>query len=178
MNYEVKKQIIDKIKEYDRIMLFRHVRPDGDCMGATKGMKRILQLSFPEKEILLIDSELPQYLAFMGPDDEPVENELYKDALGIVLDTASESRISNKNYRLCKELIKRNVDVCKLVCKLAYDRDYAVDLASPGFLCLVIEKEGSEHKICSFITLHLLPGPSKFRHFGALHRAFFISRNL
>ena len=106
MNYEIKKQILDKIKEYDRIMLFRHVRADGDCMGATKGMKRILQLSFPGKEILLIDSELPQYLAFMGPDDEPVADELYKDALGIVLDTASEARISNKNYKLCKELIK------------------------------------------------------------------------
>ena len=66
MNYEIKKQILEKIKKYDRIMLFRHVRPDGDCMGATKGMKRILQLSFPQKQILLIDSELPQYLAFMG----------------------------------------------------------------------------------------------------------------
>jgi phosphoesterase RecJ-like protein len=106
MNYEIKKQILDKIKEYDRIMLFRHVRPDGDCMGATKGMKRILQLSFPQKQILLIDSELPQYLAFMGPDDEPVDEALYADALGIVLDTASEARISNKNYKLCKEVIK------------------------------------------------------------------------
>ena len=56
MNYEVKRQILDKIKEYDRIMLFRHIRNDGDCVGATKGMKRILQLTFPEKEIYLIDA--------------------------------------------------------------------------------------------------------------------------
>ena len=54
MNREVKQQILNKIKEYNRIMLFRHVRNDGDCVGATKGMKRILQLSFPEKEIYLI----------------------------------------------------------------------------------------------------------------------------
>ena len=106
MNYEIKKQILEKIKEYPRIMLFRHVRNDGDCVGATKGLKRILQLSFPEKEIYLIDQDTAQYLAFMGPEDEPVEEALYEDALGIVLDTASEARISNKNYKRCKELIK------------------------------------------------------------------------
>ena len=106
MNYEVKKQILDKIKEYNRIMLFRHVRNDGDCVGATKGMKRILQLSFPEKEIYLIDADKAQYLEFLGPEDEPVEDEVYTEALGIVIDTASEARISNKKYTLCKELIK------------------------------------------------------------------------
>ena len=106
MNFEIKKQILNKIKEYDRIMLFRHVRNDGDCVGATKGMKRILQISFPEKEIYLIDEDTAKYLEFMGPEDEPVADELYADALGIVIDTASEARISNKKYALCKELIK------------------------------------------------------------------------
>ena len=30
MNHEIKTQILNKIKEFDRIMLFRHVRTDGD----------------------------------------------------------------------------------------------------------------------------------------------------
>lgn len=102
----VKEQIFQKIKEYDRIMLFRHVRNDGDCVGATKGLKRILQLTWPEKEIYLIDGDTAKYLEFMGPEDEPVDDVLYADALGIVIDTASEARISNKKYTLCKELIK------------------------------------------------------------------------
>ena len=106
MNREVKQQILNKIKEYDRIMLFRHVRNDGDCVGATKGMKRILQLTFPEKEIYLIDTDLAKYLEFMGPEDEEIPDEMYAEALGIVIDTASEARISNKKYTLCKELIK------------------------------------------------------------------------
>jgi phosphoesterase RecJ-like protein len=42
----------------------------------------------------------------MGPEDAPVADELYADALGIVIDTATENRISNKKYTLCKELIK------------------------------------------------------------------------
>ena len=106
MNTEVKKQIFNKIKEYDRIFLFRHVRNDGDCVGATKGMKGLILATWPEKEVYLIDTDTAAYLEFMGPEDEPVDKELYKDALGIVLDTASEARISNKNYKLCKELIK------------------------------------------------------------------------
>ena len=106
MNTKVKKKILQKIKEYDRIMIFRHVRNDGDCVGATKGLKRILQLSFPQKEIYLIDKETAEYLAFMGPEDEDVADEIYESALGIVVDTASEARISNKKYKLCKEVIK------------------------------------------------------------------------
>ena len=106
MHKEVMEKILQKIKEYDRIMIFRHVRNDGDCVGASKGLKTILKLTYPEKEIYLIDQDTAAYLEFLGPEDEPVPEEMYKDALGIVVDTASEARISNKNYKLCKELIK------------------------------------------------------------------------
>ena len=106
MNYEVKKAILDKIKEYSTICIFRHIRNDGDCVGATKGMKALLQASFPEKKILLIDSDQAKYLAFLGPEDEEVADEVYADALAIVLDTATSNRISNKKFELCKEIIK------------------------------------------------------------------------
>ncbi len=103
---EILQQILDKIKQYDRIMLFRHARNDGDCVGATKGLKAILKLSFPEKQIYLIDEDRAEYLAFLGEDDAPVEDALYTDALGIVLDTGNTGRISNPKYELCRELIK------------------------------------------------------------------------
>lgn len=106
MNLEIKQAILEKIKAYPVICLFRHVRNDGDCVGATKGFKRILQLSFPEKEIYLIDHETAQYLEFMGPEDPEIDDSVYSNALAIVLDTGSEARISNKKYTLCKELIK------------------------------------------------------------------------
>ena len=105
-NFEAKKQILDKIKEYDRIIIFRHFRPDGDAVGSTKGLREILRLSYPEKEILLLNSDYSDYIAFLGGEDEPVADELYAEALGIVLDTGTEDRISNKKYSLCKEIIK------------------------------------------------------------------------
>lgn len=106
MNYEIMNAIFNKIKEYDRIMLFRHIRIDGDCVGATKGLQAIIKATWPEKEVFLIDDETSDFLAFLGPDDAPVSDELYADALGIVLDTALVSRISNSKYALCKELVK------------------------------------------------------------------------
>ena len=106
MNLEVKQAILQKIKEYDTIFLFRHIRNDGDCVGATKGMKALLQASFPGKHIHLIDGDCSEYLAFLGPEDPEVADEVYANALGIVLDTATSNRISNKKYALCKEIIK------------------------------------------------------------------------
>ena len=106
MNRESMEAILAKIKEYDRIMLFRHIRNDGDCVGATKGLQEILRLTYPEKEIHLIDSEKSDYLAFLGEADPDVPDEVYAESLGIVLDTGNTDRISNKKFSLCKELIK------------------------------------------------------------------------
>lgn len=106
MNTQIKQRILDKIKAYDRILIFRHKRVDGDCVGATKGMKELIRASFPEKDVRVIDDEHSEYLAFLGPDDEAVEDDFYASSLGIVIDVASTERISNQKYALCKELIK------------------------------------------------------------------------
>ena len=100
MNKETMEQILHKIEEYDRIMIFRHVRNDGDCVGASKGLKAIIQLTWPEKNVHLIDHDTAKYLEFMGPEDEEVPDERYAEALGIVVDTASEARISNKKRKI------------------------------------------------------------------------------
>ena len=106
MNREKMELVLQKIKEYNRIIIFRHFRPDGDAIGSTKGMREILRLSFPEKEIYLLNSDYSNYLEFLGGEDEPIADELYADALAIVLDTGSEDRISNKKYKLCREIAK------------------------------------------------------------------------
>ncbi len=106
MHLEIMEKILQKIKEYDRILIFRHYRPDGDAVGSTKGLQEILRLTYPEKEIYLANNDFAQYLEFLGPEDEPIPLEWYADALGIVLDTGTTARISNQNYSLCKEIIK------------------------------------------------------------------------
>ena len=106
MNFEIKQTILDKIKEYDRIFIFRHKRPDGDATGSTKGLQRILKLTYPEKEILLQNCDFADYMAFLGGEDALVEDERYADALAIVIDTGTMDRVSNQKFTLCKEVIK------------------------------------------------------------------------
>ena len=38
--------VLDKIKEYNKIFIFRHFRPDGDAIGSTKGLATILRLTY------------------------------------------------------------------------------------------------------------------------------------
>lgn len=106
MNIERVNEIYDKIKEYDRIIIFRHFRPDGDAIGSTKGLQRILKLTFPQKDIYLQNDDFSDYLAFLGGEDKPINEAMYRDALGLVLDTGTTKRISNQRYALCKEIIK------------------------------------------------------------------------
>ena len=98
-------KILNKIKEYNRIIIHRHVRPDGDCMGSQMGLKYLLKNSFPEKEVYAVGDELPEYLKELGEVDI-ISDEYYKDALVIVVDTANESRICDGRWQTGKYIIK------------------------------------------------------------------------
>lgn len=106
MSTQIIKTIIEKIREYDRIVIFRHRRPDGDAVGSTKGLREILRLSFPEKDIRLINCDYSDYVAFLGDEDEQQPDDFYASALALVLDTGTAERISNPKYALCREIIK------------------------------------------------------------------------
>ena len=98
--------ILDKIKQYEKIVIFRHKRPDGDAVGSTKGLCGVLRATFPEKDVRLINNDYAEYVAFLGEEDGAQNDEFFADALGIVIDTATVDRISNPQYALCRELIK------------------------------------------------------------------------
>lgn len=132
MKIEDMRAILDKIKEYDKIIIFRHKRPDGDAVGSTKGLREILRLTYPEKEISLINSDYSDYVGFLGGEDGEKPDEYYKDALGIVIDTATVDRISNPKYALCRELVKI---------------DHHIDKAPYGDLYFVEEERSSACEI-------------------------------
>ena len=106
MSKDLMNAVLEKIKEYDRIFIFRHIRPDGDWVGSSKGLCEILRLSFPEKDIRVVDWQKCDYLAFLDIEEESVADELYADALAVVIDTATSDRISNQKFNLCREIVK------------------------------------------------------------------------
>ena len=99
-------EIINKIEEYDKIIIVRHKRPDGDCLGAAYGLRAILRNTYKDKEVVCLGLDKASYLEFLGKDDEPKAKEYYQDALVIVLDTANRDRVSDEFFLEGKEIIK------------------------------------------------------------------------
>lgn len=98
-------EILNKIKEYNRIIIHRHIRPDGDCMGCQMGLKYLIKNTFPEKEVYAVGDELPEYLAELGSVDI-IPDEYYSEALVIIVDTSNESRICDDRWKTGKYIIK------------------------------------------------------------------------
>ena len=100
----IQEQILGKIKEFNRIIIHIHIRPDGDCYGAGFGLKNIIKETYPNKEVYLV-GEKADYVDFVGTPDI-IEDELFNNALAIVVDTASADRVSDQRFKLAKYVIK------------------------------------------------------------------------
>ena len=97
-------EIHEKIKAYKKIIIMPHARPDGDCMGTAFGLKDIIKTSFSDKEVYVVGDEV-DYVAFLGSVDK-VNDDVFKGALVIVVDTANKDRIADQRYGLGEYLIK------------------------------------------------------------------------
>lgn len=100
----MKEKILEMIKQYETIIIHRHVRPDLDAYGSQGGLAEILKASFPEKNIYTVGKE-EETLHYLRRLDN-IPNDTYKGALVIVCDTANAERICDDRYELGDKLIK------------------------------------------------------------------------
>ena len=96
--------VYQKLKDYQTIIIFGHKRPDGDCYGSQNGLKDIIKSTFPMKSVFVVGEKVDN-LSFIGQMDQ-IEDDIFPQALAIVVDTATRDRISDSRYKLCKEIIK------------------------------------------------------------------------
>ncbi|HGC9306847.1 TPA: bifunctional oligoribonuclease/PAP phosphatase NrnA [Streptococcus agalactiae] len=97
-------QILDKIKEYDTIIIHRHMRPDPDALGSQIGLRDIIRHNFPNKKVLATGFDEPT-LAWIAKMDQVTDQD-YQGALVIVTDTANTPRIDDERYKKGDFLIK------------------------------------------------------------------------
>ena len=101
----IHKKIYNKIKEYDKIVIARHIGPDPDALGSAFGLKEIIKNTFPKKEVYVIGT-MPTRFKFLGEIDT-VDEEIYKDSLLIVCDTPNIIRIDGiSDIKAFKEVLK------------------------------------------------------------------------
>lgn len=96
--------IYDKICEYDKIVIFRHTRPDGDAYGSQLGLKKSILNTFPNKEVYCVGDETERF-KWIGTMDD-VLDEFIEQSLAIVVDTGTEKLISDERYKMSKYIIK------------------------------------------------------------------------
>lgn len=96
------KQIEERIKEYQTIIIHRHTNPDLDALGSQIGLAKLLKENFPEKQIYQVGEM--NHFDFLGGMDV-VEDHQYQDALVLILDVAVSHMVSDDRYQLAKHVM-------------------------------------------------------------------------
>lgn len=91
-------ELLNEIKAHQTIIIHRHKNPDGDALGSQIGLKHILQENFPDKTIYVVGDSAGHYSFMDGSVMDEIPDEIYKDALAIVLDTSARHLISDERY--------------------------------------------------------------------------------
>lgn len=91
-------EILKEIKNHQTIIIHRHKNPDGDALGSQIGLKHILQDNFPEKTVYVVGDKAGHYSFMDDSVMDEVSDEVYADALAIVLDTSAKHLISDERY--------------------------------------------------------------------------------
>lgn len=100
----MKLKILNAIKQYETIIIHRHIRPDPDALGSQGALAEIIKASFPEKQVYVVGEEDPS-LTFLNRMDQ-ISDDTYDGSLVIVCDTANQPRISDARYNNGDMLIK------------------------------------------------------------------------
>lgn len=95
--------IINKIEEYDKIAIYRHVFPDPDCYGSQIGLSEIIKSSYPNKEVFLMGNH-SEKLDFIGEMDTDIKVD--KNTLAFILDVSNKERVEDQSFFDCGYIIK------------------------------------------------------------------------
>ena len=96
--------VIKLIERYNRIIIHRHSKPDGDALGAQIGLKEIIQANYPNKKVYVVGDMTNRY-QFIGEMDN-IPDSFYSDALAIVCDSSEQFLINDDRYKKAERLIK------------------------------------------------------------------------
>ena len=91
-------ELLNEIKAHQTIIIHRHKNPDGDALGSQIGLKHILHENFPDKTIYVVGDSAGHYSFMDDSVMDEIPDEIYKDALAIVLDTSARHLISDERY--------------------------------------------------------------------------------
>lgn len=99
-------KILERIKNYDTIILHRHFNPDGDAMGSQIGLKHLIKDNFPEKTVYTVGDDAGRYSFIADAPMDEISDEIYAKSLAIVLDCGAPTLVSDDRYKTAAETIR------------------------------------------------------------------------
>lgn len=110
-------KILNEIQHFDRIIIHRHNKPDGDAIGSQIGLKHIIRENFPEKEVFVVGDSAGHYSFIPDSEMDTVSDAQYDDALAIVLDCGASALISDNRYPHAKRTVRMDHHIfCETIC--------------------------------------------------------------
>ncbi len=97
------KEILEKVKAYKQILVYRHVNPDLDAFGSQFGLTLFLKENFPDKHIVAMGDFSSPTKKLYPYEEKDVPDE--EKSLAIIVDTANRERIDG-DLSLAFEKIK------------------------------------------------------------------------
>lgn len=151
------KELLKKIKKYNKIIITRHRNPDMDAIGSQVGLGELIKNNFKNKEVIYTgDSNKMDFENLMAT----VDPSYYKDALLIVCDVAVKSMIADLNYNLAKEVVvvdhhKNDCDLENVSLKIVDTNAEAAALIVADFAIsqkLKLNKKAADYMLFGIIT--------------------------
>lgn len=99
------KKILKKIKQYDIIVIARHISPDPDAIASQISLRDAIKLTFPKKQVYAVGTSVSKF-KYYGVLDRIDETNFTEDALLIALDVPNASRIDGVDKSAFKEIFK------------------------------------------------------------------------
>jgi len=96
------KRFLNKIKEFDKIVIYRHQRPDGDAMFSSLAIYTFLKDNFKDKKIKMAGFEDYDLIS----KRHKVSDNFISDSLAIVVDTSRSDRIDDIRAMNSKFIVK------------------------------------------------------------------------
>ena len=101
------KKSLKLIEKYERIAVFRHVKPDYDALGCQMAMVAWIKDNFPQKEVIYTGEDHISLTPRCFPHMLKIDDAWFeKPFLAIVLDTSNSDRIADSRFKKAKEIIK------------------------------------------------------------------------
>ncbi|MFA6936257.1 MAG: bifunctional oligoribonuclease/PAP phosphatase NrnA [Bacilli bacterium] len=157
----ITKKIWQEIKKAESIVIFRHIKPDGDAYGAQMGLKELITFNFPTKKVYCAGEISSHWSKIMGDTDTDLSDEIIKQSLVIILDVANKARIDDQRFLFSSKIIKidhhifveefggiewvdtSSMATCEMITKMAFDNNAKIDSkAATNLYCGIVTDSG------------------------------------